>query len=139
MLNYFPPKTKHVKLNNGGGGHKPSRGGSFVIELVNNQYNDFHFWCYTGIDPKSGKYWCGLYNHKDSPYRVSPPCEAGHIEFRKEGFDTEQEAADALDQFAAELATRFLEARLKTLKAQQKTIKDALMDYWMTRTTLGSL
>lgn len=130
MLDYFAPKTKHVELVSGVGSHKSSRGGSFVVDLVNNQYNSHHFWAYTGIDEKTGKYLCGLYNNviENNPWIVTPS-KVSKVEFRREGFDTEQEAANALDAFAASLGACFLREKLKTHRAEQETLEKALADY----------
>jgi hypothetical protein len=119
ILEYFAPKTRYVTLNDGVGHHVTSRGGRFVLSLLNDQYNSHDFWAYTAFDRDTGTYSCGLYNYN----------KKNKVSFEEHGFATEQEAADALDRYAGRLAKRFLKARLEKLKADCKEVEGLLRSY----------
>jgi hypothetical protein len=125
MLEYFAPKTKFVSLMDGVGHHATSRGGTFEIPILNDNCNKFFYWVFTALR-SDGSYACGLYNRHDK-HAVS--LKDNLISWRADGFDTEQDAANALDQFAARLAAYNLKRHLKKLTEQVESTKTALAKF----------
>lgn len=130
MLNYFAPKTRHVKLSDSVGNHQTSRGGSFIVSLLNDQYGSHFFWAYISFDPDTRTYSCGLYNNIKNGVSVNNIKE-NNVSFKKCGFKTEQKAAYSLDEYAAKLATRLLKSELTKLNAKRKKI-ESLIRYYKT-------
>lgn len=125
MLDYFAPKTRYVTLDSGVGSHATNRRGVFTVPHVNNQYNDHLYWAYTGVDSslqsKTMVYCCGLYNHRKSELG-DIDFENNAVNFKKTGFQTEQEAANALDAFACQLASHFLQKHLQKLDDERQQV-----------------
>lgn len=106
-MDYFPPKTK-IDFHFGPPIGRTRRG-FFEIEEINNQYNNHYYFVF-------------LSQMEDGHYRVSITNRV--VVFDEGGFETEQDAANALDAFVAKLKIQHLRTYSTELSEKLKDVNN---------------